>query len=108
MINVNDADESVEIKEVLSFKHHVQRIYDDIRDDLKYDFVENESVSNKKEIESFLKYELTHSDKIAILDKIVDAFESFYEFCDSASIFDEELIKNAVQEWITDNFDIEF
>lgn len=101
MIEFNDKLEQIEIKETLSFKHHVLPVFNDIRDDLK---LEDEDDDIKK----FLNYELTHDDKMEILHYIEDEYDRTSNYYDNKSIFDEEMIAESLMAWITDNFDIEF
>ena len=107
MIKIIDEDESIKIEETLSFEHHLKPIYNDIREDIKYDMDENYySEKDKKEIESFLNYELNHQDKIEILDNLIYEYEKQYDY-ENTSVFDEDIIKKVVKEWITDKYYIE-
>lgn len=102
MIVYNEQKEELEIKEVLSFKHHVLPYFNEIKQDIEgFDPLQE----NEKE---FLKYTLSHDDKMNILHYIEDEYERKTNYYDEVSIFDEEMIKECIMNWITDNFDIEF
>ena len=42
MIEINKNDLSIEIKEVLTWNNYVERMYDDIRGDIEYYYIEVE------------------------------------------------------------------
>jgi hypothetical protein len=109
MIEINKNDLSIEIKEVLTWNNDVERIYDDIRDDIEFDYENNKEKYNDdilKEMKKFLDNELTKENKIEILEKIKEDYEfkkSRYDF--ETTIFDEDRITCSISNWIGDNFD---
>ena len=108
MIEINKNDLSIEIKEVLTWNNYVERMYDDIRDDIEYDYENNKEEYDDDVLEGmkkFLDNELTNENKIEILEKIKEDYEyhtSRYEW--ETSIFDEDGITYSINHWIKDNF----
>lgn len=111
MITINEDQECVEISEALPFNGPVQNKYNEIleyqRDDLEIDKDELRP-DVIAEIKKFLNYSLTHEDKLKILEYIVDKYERSMNYYENASIFDDDLIREGIENWITDNFNIEF
>ena len=106
MVEVNESNICLEIKETLSFECTVQSIYDDIKDEVK-DAYENEYLTDDdiEAGESFINYELTVSNKLEILEFIKDEYE--YQSCQSeyeVSIFDEDGIRKAINDWVEEEF----
>lgn len=110
MITINENQECVEISETLHFDGPVQNKYNEIleaqRDDLEIDKDELRPDVIAK-IEKFLNYTLTHEDKLEILENIVDKYEISMNYYENASIFDDDLIREGIEDWINENFDIE-
>lgn len=108
MIEINENDLSIEIKEVLTWNNYVERMYDDIRGDIEYDYENNKEEYNDDVLEGmkkFLDNELTKENKIEILEKIKEDYEyntSRYDW--EVSIFDEDGITKSINDWIKDNF----
>lgn len=108
MIEINKNDLSLEIKEVLTWNNYVERMYDDIRGDIEYDYENNKEEYNDDVLEGmkkFLDNELTKENKIEILEKIKEDYEydtSRYDW--EVSIFDEDGITKSINNWIEDNF----
>ena len=108
MIEINENDLSIEIKEVLTWNNYVERMYDDIRGDIEYDYEDNKEEYHDDVLEGmkkFLDHELTKENKIEILEKIKEDYEyntSRYEW--EVSIFDEDGITKSINDWIKDNF----
>lgn len=108
MIEINENDLSIEIKEVLTWDNYVERMYDDIRDDIEYDYENSKEECNDdvlKGMKKFLDNELTKENKIEILEKIKEDYEyntSRYDW--EVSIFDEDGITKSINDWIKDNF----
>jgi hypothetical protein len=108
MIEINKNDLSIEIKEVLTWNNYVERMYDDIRGDIEYDYENNKEEYNDDVLEGmkkFLDNELTKENKIEILEKIKEDYEyntSRYDW--EVSIFDEDGITKSINDWIKDNF----
>ena len=108
MIEINKNDLSIEIKETLTWNNYVERMYDDIRDDIEYDYENNKEEYDDDVLEGmkkFLDNELTNENKIEILEKIKEDYEdhtSRYEW--ETSIFDEDGITYSINHWIKDNF----
>jgi hypothetical protein len=108
MIEINKNDLSIEIKEVLTWNNYVERMYDDIRGDIEYDYENNKEEYNDAVLEGmkkFLDNELTKENKIEILEKIKEDYEyntSRYDW--EVSIFDEDGITKSINDWIKDNF----
>lgn len=108
MIEINKNDLSIEIKSVLTWNNYVERMYNDIRDDIEYDYENNKEEYNDdvlKGMKKFLDNELTTENKIEILEKIKEDYEyhsSRYDW--EVSIFDEDGITKSINDWIKDNF----
>lgn len=110
MATINEETLSIETVETLSFDNDVQRVYDDIHDDIESNIDDIEDDEVAREMKRFLKHELTHKDKVEILNFIKDDYE--YELHHTyypVSIFDEDGIRKGIKLWIEDtfNFDIE-
>ena len=107
MIEINKNDLSIEIKEVLTWNNYVERMYNNIRDDIEYDYGNNKEEYNDdvlKGMKRFLDNELTKENKIEILEKIKEDYEyntSRYDW--EVSIFDEDGITKSINDWIKDN-----
>lgn len=110
MITINEDQECVEISEALHFNGPVQNRYNEIVEALQFDLDMNKDELHLDSIEDtkkFLNYTLTHEDKLKILEYIVDEYERGSEYFESQSIFDDDLIRKGIEDWINDNFDIE-
>ena len=110
MITINEDQECVEISEFLQFNGPVQNKYNEIVEALQFDLDMNKDELHPDSIEDtkkFLNYTLTHEDKLKILEYIVDKYERSMNYYENASIFDDDLIREGIENWITDNFDIE-
>ena len=108
-IEVNEKDFAVEVKETLSFKHHIQPVYDDFLKTTK-DVLDGKTqyVASTDDVEGmneFVNHILTDEDKVDILKSIADDYEheSYQE--GGISIFDEDLIYSSVKNWIEGKFD---
>jgi hypothetical protein len=112
MIEINENNLSIEIKEVLTWDNYVERMYDDIRDDIEYNYENNKEEYNTdviKGMKQFLDNELTKENKIEILEKIKEDYEyntSRYDW--EVSIFDEDGITKSINDWIKDNFEFSY
>ena len=106
MVEVNESNICLEIKETLSFECRVQYIYDEIKGEVK-DAYENEYLieDDIEAGEAFINHELTVSDKLKILEYIKDDYE--YNSCQAeyeVSIFDEDGIRKAINDWVEEEF----
>lgn len=108
MIEINKNDLSIEIKEVLTWNNYVERMYDDIRGDIEYDYENNKEEYNDDVLDGmkkFLDNDLTKENKIEILEKIKEDYEyNTYRYDWEVSIFDEDGITKSINDWIKDNF----
>ena len=109
MIEINKNNLSIEIKEVLTWENDVERIYDDIRLDIEWEYEDNKEEHEDDVLEGmkkFLDNELTTENKIEILEKIKDDYEYNISRYDDweISIFDDDGITKSINDWIKDNF----
>ena len=108
MVVINDVNISIEVKEIFSFEHHAEPIFDEIKYEVS-DILGNDEIDDEDTLESvneFLEHELTDADKLSILEFIKDDYE--YESCNpeyEVSIFDEDIIRKSIIDWIEDNFE---
>lgn len=107
MVEVNESNVCLEIKETLSFECTVQSIYDEIKGEVQ-DAYENEYLieDDIEAGEAFINYKLTISDKLKILEYIKDDYE--YNSCQAeyeVSIFDEDGIRKAINDWVEETFE---
>ena len=115
MYTINEKDLTIEVHESFSFDAHVQPIFDDIREDVRFDVDDTESIEDPIDLEKvdedlenkkqFLQHELTHVDKLIILGNILNDYE--YESCRAdceVSIFDEDGIRKGINDWIETYF----
>ena len=103
MVEVNEKDLSLEIKETLSFQHCVQNVYDEAYSEFEY----NKEDYDEEVVNKFLNYELTDEDKIEMLNNIKDEYE--YNCCHDdgeVSIFDYNVIRKVVDTFIEEHFDL--
>jgi hypothetical protein len=102
-IEVNSTNLEIEIKETMSFKHHVEPIYNEIKEDISFEAEENPNDVNMNE---FAKHELIDSERLEILEKVKEHYEyETYRNDREVSIFDEYIIRSAIAEWIDENYD---
>lgn len=112
MIEINKNDLSIEIGKSLTWDNDVERIYNDIRDDIEYAYEDNKEEYDDDVLEGmkkFLDNELTKENKIEILEKIKEDYEyeiSRYDW--EVSIFDEDGITKSINDWIEDNFGFDY
>lgn len=112
MIEINENDLSIEIKEVLTWDNYVERMYDDVRDDIEYYYEYNKEEYSADVLEGmkkFLDNELTKENKIEILEKIKEDYEYNIDHYDwKISIFDGDGITKSISGWIEDNFGFDY
>lgn len=103
MTTVNEEDECIEIKEFLTFDGTVKPIYEEFLDEARDD-----DTYETDGIKKFKEYQLTHEDKIEILERLKEQYEdeAEYLYFDNATIFDRNIIVGALESWISDKFDI--
>jgi predicted RND superfamily exporter protein len=108
MVEINDVNFEIEIKEVFSFEYHALPKYDEIKNEVS-DMIEDiEDIEDENTLESineFLEHELTDADKLSILEFIKNDYE--FESCNpeyEVSIFDEDIIRKSIIDWIEDQF----
>lgn len=112
MIEINENNLSIEIEKGLTWDNDVERIYDDIRLDVEWEYENNKEEHDDDVLEGmkkFLDNELTKENKIEILEKIKEDYEyeiSRYDW--EVSIFDEDGITKSINDWIEDNFGFDY
>ena len=97
MVTLNAKDFELEIKEFLTFDGDILNVYNDLKD-IFVDGDEEES-----EIYNFLHHKITDDDKIEILTNLKNEYGDGYGY---DSIFDEELIKKILIDWINEKFGV--
>ena len=105
MLRLNKEDFSVEVVDTLCFDYHVQPELDIVIKEVR-DFVNDPEtdVDCAKE-KNFLAHKLTSTDKLAILQNIIDSYEFTLGNPDyDISIFDVDSIQKAINDWIEVNF----
>lgn len=110
MNEINDKEECIEIKEYLTFNGTVQPVYDKFIERATNDLeIEGEPGSNfseaNKKLKEIVEYELTHYDKLEILQSIIDKFNDSCDDVYNVSIFDEDIIKAGIENWIGEKFE---
>lgn len=108
MLRIDDVNLELVVEEHLSFEYHVDPKYDDIKDDVQcsLDNGEIEDEDILENVKEFLGYVLTTEDKLQILEFIKDDYD--YESCNpeyEVSIFEDDLIKKSINDWIEDKFE---
>ena len=111
MITVNKQDFSIEVKEFLTFDSDVLKVYNDLKDIFVEGDDEDTEIYNflhHIELNKYIHYhkehhQLTDEDKIEILNNIKDEYDDGYEY---DSIFDDELIKKVLINWIDEKFGV--
>lgn len=92
MIELNEKDFTLEIKEFFDFNHHVMPVIEQL---IEFD----------ERVEEKLKdYQFTDQDKIDILNQIKDDYEYQMDDIGAYDIFDYELIRESIMTWIENNF----
>lgn len=115
MFKIDEKEMTIKCEEILSFDNHVQPYIDNIKIDMRYDLKEDENVSDsdklfsdedKENVKKFLDYELNNDDKKNILEKILEdyEYESEYHGDSNVTIFDEDGILKAINNWIEEKF----
>lgn len=115
MIEVNEKELKIVIGHSLDWDNEVEDQYNNIKDDIEYDYEENAEEFDEEELanrKKFLDYELTNEDKIAILNQIKDDYiheiyrNEYSSF--EVNIHDEDGIQVSINRWIEDNFDFSY
>lgn len=103
-IEINENDFSIEIKETLSFQHHVLPIIHAMQEDAA--FVDDVDEELLQKFIDMTDENWTDKQKIDILSKITDQFgrESNYDLY-QPSIFDEELIRDCCNSFLEEEFE---
>lgn len=103
--NTKDIDELKSDIEVPAnyFEKYVQPIYDALK--LSIEAREDKDDAERTFVEH---YDLTNGDKDSIVEYIKDECTRWSKKDVEKSIFDQDIIKEMVMTWITDNFDIMF
>ena len=103
MIEINENEMQIEVKQVLDWNYIEEFHYNSILDMLEEDECYFDEVFN---------YELNEQDKKQILNYIVDEFHeqearaSYYDNY-NVSIFDEEVIRKGIVLWLEEKFEVE-
>ena len=104
MIKCNENEEEIEVSEILSFRYHVQPIYDSLIEFAK-ELLEEEEIEETDGYKEFINYKLNHDDKMQILHNIEDIYCEDSEYY-SVSLHDEKRIRQCLIYWIDDTFDV--
>ena len=128
MYKLNEKSLEIEITETLSFENHIKPKLDDIAEEFGYELEEanidfsedNEDQDQefdsdmdrlrniKKFMDDYNNDNLSHDDYIEILETVYSHWE--YITSDgmiNSSIFDEDIIKEGIFDWLETNYDIE-
>lgn len=114
MLTIDKENIAIEIKEIFTFDNSAKTHFDDIVEELKSELEcsEKNEISDYDEKYEFIDYiekGLTKEDKLNILDFIKNRYETeVYSFDYNVSIFDEDIIKKGISDWIYDNFNFEY
>lgn len=101
MIEVNDKELQIEVKETLTWNYVEEFHYNSIKNML-----------DEEGMQSILDYELSTTDKKQILHYILNEFEdeeakaSYYDNY-NVSVFDEEVIRKGIVLWLEEKFDVD-
>jgi hypothetical protein len=104
MIEVNDKELQIEVKEILTWGYINEFFMEKIKRAL--------SDEDNPEYDEFIHHDFTIDDKKEILNYIVDSYQeeeakaNYYDDC-NVSIYDKDVINNAIITWIEEEFDIE-
>lgn len=106
MVEINNVNFEIEVKEVFSFEYNALPIYDEIKDEVS-DMIEDiDDEDTLESVNEFINHTLTDEDKLSILEFIKDNYE--YESCNpeyEVSIFDEDRIRKSINDWIENEFE---
>lgn len=128
MFKLNEDSLEIEITEILSFDNHIKPKLDEIADDLSqeldesdYDFSDDNEEQNQEEFDSdedklrnikhfiddYNNDNISHDEYKDLLETVYSHWE--YVTCDgfdNRSVFDEDIIKEGIYEWLENNYDI--
>lgn len=105
MTTIDKEKLEVHVSDTLTFEADVLPVVADIYYTIQEDLQKVERDSDKDNINRFLEYELTHEDKIKILELVVEDYEFEYGRTDSeVSIFDYDGIRRSLEHWIEEKF----
>lgn len=113
MIKIDEKEMAIKLEETLTFANDVQPLIDNLKSDIEYDIEHDSSDDSlfteeeKENMKKFLAYELTNEDKKHILEKIAEdyEYESEYHGDSNVTIFDEDGIGKAINDWIEEKFE---
>lgn len=109
MYKINENEMTIKCEESLSFDMDVQPKIDDLKMDIQDSIEENAGYYFDDELQKmkdFLAYELTREDKLNILEKIMTDYdyERNYRGDYNVTLFDEDGIMKAINDWTYEKF----
>ena len=122
MVELNEKDLCLEIREYLTWDNSVKHVFEDIHQEIK-DWYENnledidENDNNLDEMENCGRFldtinnmgnDLTRDFKVAILKNIMEHWDMvMYKNYDKSSIFDDDVIREGIYQTIEDEFNFD-
>ena len=122
MVELNEKDLCLEIREYLTWDNSVKYVFEDIHQEIK-DWYENnledidENDNNLDEMENCGRFldtinnmgnDLTRDFKVAILKNIMEHWDMvMYKNYDKSSIFDDDVIREGIYQTIEDEFNFD-
>lgn len=116
MIDLDSKTATITVTECLCFDSVLLPVYNEIKEEVEHEVVTMEHLkdsftpSESEEFEGmqdFVEYELTLDDKNEMLQYVMDEYERASNYYESASLFDEKMIRECVLSWIQDTFGFE-
>jgi predicted secreted Zn-dependent protease len=106
MVELNNEQSEIIVKEVFSFNNEVFPKIEEIKTDLTVLLEEGRAMEEDvSSINDFINYEITKQDEIEILSLIKESYEQdIYSFDFNSSIFDENRIYKCLNDWIEGKF----
>ena len=116
MIDLDSKTATITVTECLCFDNVLLPVYEEIKDEVEHEVVTMEHIkdsftpSESEEFEGmkdFVDHKLTLDDKNEMLQYVMDEYERASNYYESASLFDEKMIRECVLSWIQDTFGFE-
>lgn len=122
MIDLDSKTATITVTECLCFDNVLLPVYDEIKEEVKHEVatikrlkdsfkgvcsLTPSEIEDFKGMKDFVDHELTLTDKNEMLQYVMDEYEKASNYYESASLFDEKMIRECVLSWIQDTFGFE-
>lgn len=104
MTTIDEEKFELIITENLTFSGDVAPNLEEAKEEIKAQLNEGEYEEDKPNVLRFLQYKLKPEDKIQILKNITEVYEESCGRDWTASIFDDDIINEGIDQWIEEKF----